>query len=198
MKYDDEHQIGDYVDLILNFMPDGETPDNYLTAGKVIKKHYDTEESPPYAYDLEFTTEIRHDKNANPNRITTRVFNVGEAFCWMRETHNNMDSAGVAIAKAKKSSPQVDLFEAFSIGRTFRLNSTEYRIKMDAEQDQYVWHVFDDDAGHENEKVFKYTIMKKSFEGVPYQERLPYLLTCFEDMIDMLKSDIERGLVIVR
>lgn len=203
MKYDDEHQIGDYVDFILNFMPDGETPDNFITAGKVIKKHYDKEDMPPCSYDLEFT--VQFDEGfvpmpgvETPKRITTRVHNVDEKYCWRRGTHENMDTAGVQIAAAIKTR-ESESFMQYSYNRKFVLYSTEYCVKASETEDAYKWDVKDMDA--ENKTVFTYTILKKSGETLTEKlitninERLSYFDERFEEMVAMVKSDFDKGLL---
>ncbi len=199
MRYDDEHQIGDYVDVILNHTPDSK-PDNFMTAGKVIKKHYDKEDMPPCAYDLEFTVEFTGDVLPGvetQKRITTRVHNVDEKYCWRRDTNENMNSAGVQIAQQRL--PESQAFEFYSYNRKFVLYSTEYYVMSVETEDAYKWHV--KDADNENKMVFTYTILKRSgtsqteklFKDI--NESLTYFDGRFEDMVAMVKSDFDKGLL---
>lgn len=96
-QFDDEFRIGQYVDLILSFGPDGETPEDFLPAGKVIKRHYDQEDSDPCSYDLEFTISIDYEKKT---RKTTRIYNVDAQLCWTRDKDNPLKSAGTLVREA--------------------------------------------------------------------------------------------------
>lgn len=70
-------QLNDYCDYIISHGTELENP-SFLLAGKVIKIHFSESK---VLYDLEFTTEINHEKKT---RHVTRIYNVDSAFCYAR------------------------------------------------------------------------------------------------------------------
>ena len=204
---DDEHAIGDYVDVILNFMPDGESPDNFLTAGKVIKRHYDSENSDPCSYDLEFTVEINHEKRL---RSTTRIYNVDAKFCRKRDKVYTMRSAGLQIAnlQAGRRKDKIEddhtlndiIFEAYSEDRKFVAEGHDLWVlgsitgqEVEGEMKWgWIWQVF----SQKNEQVFKYTInMSDERLSKSSGDVVDYLNECFKEMVEMVKHDIRKGII---